>query len=141
MADVDFGGTAVVAARLDKQCGDDSRICCLISEQYPENAAYRIPAAAGDMKDKKRLVPARRRYGNSKAYTAFTTSTSDDSLLDHVCVKKKKREKCLSHTLSADQVRRRSCSDHRPIACRCANIPVAGRESTMATHRWRRRVA
>jgi endonuclease/exonuclease/phosphatase family metal-dependent hydrolase len=52
----------------------------------PDNAAYKTFVAANALRDVKDLVPAKQRYGNTKTYTAFTTSTSDDTHLDHIFV-------------------------------------------------------
>jgi endonuclease/exonuclease/phosphatase family metal-dependent hydrolase len=53
----------------------------------PSNAAYKTFVAAGALRDVKDLVPVKNRHGNTKTYTAFTTSTSDDTQLDHIFVK------------------------------------------------------
>ena len=83
----------------------------------PDNAAYKSFVAAGAMRDAKDLVPARRRYGNSKTYTAFTTSTSDDSLLDHVFVKNETGIEFASYAVLPNRFDDDPVfiSDHRPV--------------------------
>ncbi|KAK1478544.1 endonuclease/Exonuclease/phosphatase [Colletotrichum cuscutae] len=53
----------------------------------PDNAAYQILIADGNLHDVRDVVPESRRVGYSKTYTAFTDDTSDDTFLDHLFVR------------------------------------------------------
>jgi endonuclease/exonuclease/phosphatase family metal-dependent hydrolase len=83
----------------------------------PSNAAYKTLVAANSMNDMKHLVPSRLLHGNTKTYTAFTSSSSDDLELDHIFVKDPTNMSFLSYAVLANRFDDDPVyiSDHRPV--------------------------
>ncbi|KAF9880460.1 endonuclease/Exonuclease/phosphatase [Colletotrichum karsti] len=84
----------------------------------PDNPAYQLLIAEGNMHDTLDVTPEARRTGNSKTYTAFTDDKADDTLIDHLFVRDPtiRGMEFLAHAVLANRFDDGVfISDHRPV--------------------------